>query len=321
MKIHSSLSLGLTLLLIGCGQPKIPGCDLTQSPDGVELFAPGFISTGLYERDIAITPEGDELIYTLGNYRQTRRCLVRILKNSTGWSEKTILPFSGLYNDIEPFFSPDGQQLFFASDRPIYGNPERKDYNIWVSERNGAGWGDPVPLDSVINTAGDEFYPSVSKNGNLYFTATRVNAVGKEDIFRSIFQKGRYLPPQPLDTSINTVVYEFNAFVSPDEDLLIFSAYGRPDDLGGGDLYFSRKDTAGNWAPARNMGKHINSDRLDYCPFVDFPRGNFYFTSDRSALPASRTGTVAEFTAQANGVLNGMGDIYRISIEASVADH
>src|SRR5690606_24289710 len=106
--------------------------------------------------------------------------------------------------------------------RPVGADSTRSDYNIWVSDRTGHTWGEPQPLMQEINSRQDEFYPSVSRNGNLYFTSVRENGVGSEDIFVSRWVDGSYLYPEPLDSAINTSTYEFNAYVTPDEDLIIF---------------------------------------------------------------------------------------------------
>ena len=288
--------------------------DLVNTPNKVELFAKGVISTKLYERDIAISPKGDEIIFTVGDYKQSKRCLVIIKKTGNKWGGKEIIRFSGQYFDIEPCFSVDGNNLYFASNRPIYSNSKRNDFNIWISKRTNNGWSDPEPLPSNINTENNEFFPSISKNNNLYFTSVRENGIGKEDIFLSKYVSGKYLDPIPLDTNINTLLYEFNAYINPDENLIIFSSYGRKSDLGGGDLYYSRKDKYGNWTTAINMGPTINSDKLDYCPFIDIPRSNFYFTSERMLSISERISDVNEIEAIADNILNGMGNIYRIHL-------
>lgn len=297
-----------------CRPDKRKDIDLDFSPDQVEVFAEGIISTRLYERDIAVSPGKDEIIYTLSDYRQLKRCLVSIERKGNSWGNKKIPGFSGTYNDIEPFFSPEGDKLYFASDRPMDNDSTRNDFNIWVSERNKNGWGEPQPLDSIINTERDEFYPSLSKNGNIYFTSVRGNGPGSEDIFVSRFVNGTYTEPEPLDSAVNSPTYEFNAFISPDEDLLIFSSYGRQDDLGGGDLYYSRKNKDGTWEKAVHMAPGINSDKLDYCPFLDVATGNFYFTSDRILSTANKIDSVSELENFANGVFNGMGNIYRVQL-------
>ncbi len=297
-----------------CHTGKPIQIDLGSVPSRVEVFADGIVSTTLFERDIAISPDGNEIIFTLGDYRQSRRCLVRFVKVDGMWSKKEILSFSGRYHDIEPAFSVDGKKLFFASNRPVGADSTRSDYNIWVSDRTGHTWGEPQPLMQEINSRQDEFYPSVSRNGNLYFTSVRENGVGSEDIFVSRWVDGSYLYPEPLDSAINTSTYEFNAYVTPDEDLIIFSSFGRKDDLGGGDLYYSRKDKFGNWKPALNMGPKVNSAYIDFCPFIDFQRGNFYFTSQRVIPSDAKLQSISELEEYSNGVLNGMGNIFRVGL-------
>lgn len=305
------------LLLIGCQSQMDHSImiDLSVKPSQAEVLAPGLISTGLYERDIAITSDRTELIYTLGDQKQLSRCLVSYRKTINGWEGPKILPFSGEHQDIEPFFSVDDQKLYFASDRPIHGDTSRSDYNIWVVDRTPEGWASPIALSDNINTEGQEFFPSVARNGNLYFTATREDGIGLEDIFVSEFRDGSYQDAVVLDSSINTSTYEFNAFVSPDETMIIFSSFARDDGFGGGDLYYSRKDENGNWSQSMNMGPKINSDKLDYCPFLDFENEVFYFTSERVGairVPIHSIETIASFSQSPE---NGFGDLYRISTD------
>ena len=290
--------------------------EIDQSPDSLEIFAANTVSTALYERDMAILPSGDMIIYTLGNHKQTRRCLVAVEKMKNGWSTPEILPISGRFQDIEPFFTPDGNRLYFASNRPIDQDSSRSDYNIWYADKLADGWASPVALDTLINTKGDEFYPSLSSWGNLYFTATRNDGLGLEDIFLSENSNGTFQKPIPLDSAINSTKYEFNAYISPAEDLIIFSSYGRSDGLGGGDLYFSTKSDNGSWMEAKNMGALVNSSKLDYCPFVDWEHNNFYFTSDRAAVPEHQLSSIKELVEISNHVLNGHGNIFRVSLKS-----
>jgi hypothetical protein len=177
-------------------------------------------------------------------------------------------------------------------------------------------WGEPRNIGAPVNTADDEFYPSVTKSGNLYFTAAYKNAVGKEDIYCAIWENGKYNEPVPLDTAVNSATYEFNAFVSPDEDFIIFTSYGRKDDKGRGDLYMSRKDALGRWQPAKNLS-FINSDKIDYCPFVSADKKILFFTSARAApkQPGDKAIKLAELINFYTGPQNGSGDIYFINFE------
>lgn len=307
------------LLNTSC-QPSKPATysqvNLEITPDSVSVFAPGIVSTALYERDLAISPDKSEIIWTLGDYKQSVRCLVHIRQDKSGiWSSPQILPFSGSFQDIEPFISPDGSDLFFASTRPTAVDDSTEDYNIWMSKKGPYGWERPVPLPAVINTPQQEFYPSMASNGNLYFTATREEGIGREDIYVSRLENGEYQPAVPLDTGVNTAAYEFNAWISPDEELLIFSSFGRPDDLGGGDLYLSRKSADGRWQSATHFPEGINSNKLDYCPFVDVENGILYFSSERVGEKPDIILSIDQLSAQADQILNGMSNIYRVKFE------
>jgi hypothetical protein len=66
---------------------------------------------------------------------------------------------------------------------------------------------------------------------------------------------------------------------------------------------------------AVNPGKPVNSEKLDYCPFVDVPRGNFYFTSERGSDHLAPVTSVSDFVKQANQPGNGLGDLYRVRYE------
>jgi Tol biopolymer transport system component len=278
-----------------------------------EVFLPEKIATGNSERDMSISPSGDELFYTIQDPKTGYSQIAHLRKSENGMGSPETATFSGKYSDMEASFSPDGNKIYFVSNRPLKPNGKIKDYDIWVTERKNGKW-EPINLGEPINSEQDEFYPSVSANGNIYFTAVRKNGIGKEDIFVSKFNNGKYLEATPLDTNINSKLYEFNAYVSPDESFIIFTGYGRKDDLGKGDLYMAKKDTSGNWMPAYHLGNKINSNALDYCPFVDFEKKKLYFTSEKSASSQlyQKEKKLDEFKNYLNNVGNGNGDIYFI---------
>lgn len=309
----------LTFLLLNCqsnsDHAKTYFIDTQTVADDLALFGENVISTELYERDLAISPQGNQLIYTLADYKQNKRCLVVLNKENGNWKYPEILKISGKYQDIEPFYSNNGNRLYFASNRPIYNDKTRDDYNIWFSDRINGDWSEPVALDSIINTKSDEFFPSLSNKGNLFFTTTRDYGMGREDIFMSELIDGKFQSPQPLPVEINSGLFEFNACISPEEDLIIFSSFGRPDGFGGGDLYISRKDKEGKWTQSKNLGGQINSDKLDYSPFVDWKSGNFYFTSERTTLDNKKLENISKLKELSHSTLNGFGNIYKIGFD------
>jgi hypothetical protein len=281
------------------------------------LVAENVISTGLGERDFALSPDGKELLYTLQSGQGVFQTILYMRKDQAGnWSKPEIAPFAGRYSDLEPAFSPDGKRVFFSSNRPVTGSAT-KDFDIWFVEKAVNGWGEPQNVGAPVNTSADEFYPSVTKSGNLYFTAAYKHAVGKEDIWVAKWENGKYSEAVSLDTTVNSKLYEFNAFVSPDEDFIIFTSFGRKDDKGRGDLYMSMKDASGKWAPARNLA-FLNSDKLDYCPFVSFDKKTLFFTSERHSLKnmyLEAAVKIDELTRSLKNTQNGLSDVYQVSFE------
>jgi hypothetical protein len=182
-------------------------------------------------------------------------------------------------------------------------------------QKKGIGWGPPVRMDNLINTDKDEFYPSLAKNGNLYFT--RDNGDTKDDIFFSPFKDGKYELPVAMTDAVNSKGYDFNAFIDPDENFIIFSSYKRTDELGGGDLYYSLRK-GGIWLPAVHFGKGINSPALDYSPFVSSDRRYFFFASKKQLMkfPFQKPKTAEEIREILQIYGNGNDDIYIMNFKA-----
>lgn len=309
------ISLPFLLLNAVTAQTKI---SLSNPPAAPELFLKGVISTGLSERDFALSPDETEMFYTLQSPLGYFQTIVYMKKDAKGvWSKPEIAVFAGMYSDLEPAFSPDGKRLYFSSNRPVNGNAI-KDFDIWYVEKQDQVWSTtPVNVGAPVNTAGNEFYPSITKSGNLYFTGVYNNkGVGREDIYMAQWQNGKFQDPVALDTNINSKVDEFNAFVSPDEDFILFTSFGRKDDMGRSDLYISRKGTDGKWTPAKHL-TILNSNRIDYCPFVSFDKKKIFFTSERNSFKQSfeKPVKLQELQTQFTTPLNGGGDIYWMSFE------
>ena len=55
--------------------------------------------------------------------------------------------------------------------------------DIWVSERNGTFWEEPLNLGPEVNSAGDEVFPAFDSNGRLYFASNGHPTLGGLDIF------------------------------------------------------------------------------------------------------------------------------------------
>lgn len=83
--------------------------------------------------------------------------------------------------ELTPAFTPDGQSLYFLSNRPGGAGGD----DLWVSQRQPDGsWGEPLNLGSPINTAASEAAPSFSRDGHwMYFASNRSGSVGLHDMW------------------------------------------------------------------------------------------------------------------------------------------
>jgi len=290
-----------------------------------ELFAPGVISTPLDELDAAFMPDGKTVYYAISSpgpaTDQVGTIVVSSLRNGV-WTPPVVAPFSGRYSDYDPFVSPDGQHLFFISTRPVgeVAKRGRLDYDIWVVDRAGTGWGEPHNLGAPINSPAPEYYPSVASDGTLYFSTVRPDSKGHFNLYRSKPVAGGYSSPENLGAVLNGAYDNIDNVIAPDQSFIIFVSYGRPDALGNGDLYISfNKD--GSWTPPKNLGAPINSVALDYTPSVS-PDGMYlYWASNRGFEdhPFSRPLSIAQLRDSLGSIRNGNGNIYRIPLAPVLA--
>jgi Tol biopolymer transport system component len=291
---------------------------LERAPAQLTIFGEGLISTAINERDFAISPDGKEIYFTIASPRSDFQTIVFCKQVKSGeWTKPEVVSFAGLYSDLEPAFSADGKTLYFASNRPVSGTGT-KDFDIWKVKRDNNGWGTPVNLGAPINTEYDEFYPSITKAGHLYLTASyKGQGRGREDIYRAEWKENKYQTPQPLDSAVNSNLDEFNAFVGPDEDYILFTCFGKRDDAGGGDLYMSMKDASGKWLPAKCLTE-LNSKYLEYCPYVS-PDGRKLFLTSTRYNPVKSFSNKTDYATIKNlssQTLNNQGNIYWVDFEA-----
>ncbi len=276
-----------------------------------EFFAPGIVSDEFGNRDMAISPEGDELFFTLQHFggRIISTILYSKLINGN-WSNPEVSSFCGKFSDLEPAFSPDGKRLYFVSNRPLHDtSTEVKDYDIWFVEKQNGNWTKPVRMTEPVNSAKDEFYPAITKSGNIYFTRNMDEK--DEDIVVCKFQSGKYDTAVSLPAAINSAGGEFNAFVDADEKFIIFTGYKRKGNYGSGDLFISFNKN-GIWTEAKNLGDKINGPGLTYCPYISPDKKYFFFTSSRGYFspPFAYRQSLKDLKKLMHSPLNGWDNIY-----------
>jgi Tol biopolymer transport system component len=235
------------------------------------------------------------------------------------WTRPQLVPFSGRFYDGEFSLSPDGNALYFTSNRPLAGTGEPEDYyNLWVATRTKNGWTEPSSLGSSINSQNPDLFPhspSVTSDGTLYFYLRTKDEQGNWDIYSSRLVEGSYIKPERLGDEINSDQWEFDPFIAPDESYLIFCSRA-PGGYGASDLYISFRKEDGSWTKALNLGDKVNSIRWEFSPCIT-PDGKYLFFASNRRFRLSRSKITMTFEAkikfldrELNSPGNGHSDFY-----------
>jgi hypothetical protein len=116
--------------------------------------------------------------------------------------EKSPLDFcTGDYNYSHPALSSDDALLVFASDKDgSYGGMD-----LFLSRKSGGKWTTPENLGKSINTTGNEFFPFLDSDNNLYFSSDGLKGYGGYDLFTCKFNGTGWGKPKNLGNRLNSV--------------------------------------------------------------------------------------------------------------------
>ncbi|MEE4256023.1 MAG: pyridoxamine 5'-phosphate oxidase family protein [Bacteroidales bacterium] len=279
----------LLVTLLGAGlsnaqsQFELKGPYLGQESPGDTgaVFAPDFISTDAGELNSVFCCNGNEFYFSRRGIPGKPSVLMVSQRTNDIWSEPQPLEFSGIYSDIDLYIAHDGGSLIFCSTRPHHkGDAEKADHDLWIAKRYGNAWSEPEPFAPGAMSEYEDFYPVLAASGNLYFNSQR-GGRGGNNIYCSHFIDGNYSEAIMLPAPINTEHWEFDAFLTRDENTIVFSST-RPGGYGGADIYVSRKEPDGSWSDPRNLGPAVNSASYEYGASIS-PDGKYlFYTSSRN---------------------------------------
>jgi len=189
----------------------IPGIEWTKYAE----FAKE-IQTKLNNGPVTFNASGDTMYYSRNRIVEGDAKKLSVYRNKLGlfssvyngqeWTMVREFRFnSEWYNITSPCLSPDGQRLYFASDRPDgFGGAD-----IYYCRLRNGYWEEPVNLGPAVNTSGNESYPYINEVGELFFSSD-VSGFGGKDIFVTKEKRTNiWYPPVHLDAPINS---EFDDF-------------------------------------------------------------------------------------------------------------
>jgi len=291
---------------------------LGQSPPGLEpmLFAEGLISTGLHDDGAPrFSPDGREVYFR--KWAVPHDIIGFMRREGDRWTAPTMFRPFGRYVVSVPIFKTDGTGAYFLSRRPIAGEGEPADYNVWFAEKGPSGWGPLTAVGPPLNTPDDEYPYSISDSGTLYLQGRYADTLGGFDVYCSRLLNGAHDPARNLGAPVNTEFSESAPFVARDESFIVYSSYGRPDSYRGIDLYVTFRKADGTWTPGVNLGPEVNSPAADKFPALSPDENYLFFVSDRGADRSYEFSDLsyADLMRRNLGPRNGEGDVYWVSAE------
>lgn len=155
------------------------------------VILPGNVNTSEEEGAASLNFRSSNLYFTRCTYHKKRDKGCRIFlarKSGSMWGRVVEINILGIPDHVSighPAISDDELTLYFAAEGlPVnYGG---KDIYVVHREKRNQDFGVPMNLGPIINTSGDEMYPHIRRNGDLYFSSNGHPGMGGLDIFKAI---------------------------------------------------------------------------------------------------------------------------------------
>lgn len=192
------------------------------------------INTGEEEGASTLSANGEQMIFTRCRYDKQEPQGAELYSSSQSrgaWSEPIKLQVVGdSIIAAHPALNADGSVLYFVSDMP--GGYGGKD--IYRASKDGGTYSNAENLGPAINTSGDEMFPYVRDNGELYFASNSHIGMGGFDLFVANEDEEGNWAIQNMGSPINSPADDFGIAYVQGENKGMFSSNrkgSRGDDL------------------------------------------------------------------------------------------
>jgi hypothetical protein len=102
---------------------------------------------------------------------------------------------------------------------------------------------------------------------------------GACDLYISYKTGDKWSEPENLGPNVNSPAQDTQPALSSDGKTLYFAS-NRAGSLGSLDIWVAKMDEKGEWQPAQNLGKNINTTGKEESPFIHANNRYLYFSSD-----------------------------------------
>jgi hypothetical protein len=222
----------------------------------IERWSGPPISSDQYESHPAFDPRTRDLYFVRGapNFSNWR-----LMMSACGPHRQRRAPIPPSFAapdavEADPWFTPEGDTLYFISARPENGVAQRE-LDIWAVSRGADNvWRQPEHLPQPVNSPAQEWFPRLGPDGWLYCGSNRRGGLGQTDIYRAHADGVGGWRVENLGPNINSPGDEYEAELSPDGRRMILMADG--------DLYESDYRD-GEWTPRVKLPRDVNTEVME----------------------------------------------------------
>src|SRR5450759_1099387 len=146
----------------------------------------------------------------------------------------------------------------------------------------------PVSVGTGINTSDDEYWPSITADGQTLMFTRQPNMINnpgftgvvQEDFYISYLSDNTWQKAFNAGAPLNTIQNEGAQTLSSNGSYMFFTACNRPGGIGNCDLYFSAFNN-GKWSEPSNLGMPVNTKHWESTPSISADGRTLFFSSSR----------------------------------------
>lgn len=247
--------------------------------ESAQLWAPDLVSTPQSEVRVTFSPDGHRMLWGAIGWADGAGGwdIYESRRTGSGWSQPSLASFNSERNDFDPSFAPDGSGVFFFSNRS--GGFGKDDLYFVPFESKSLTYGAAVNLGSIVNTAGEEWAPVLSRDGRrLMFASDGHGGAGKHDLFVAHRRGGEWADVTNI-VALNSPQEDFDAAFLHDDRSIVYSR----GDLEGTVVLYLSEYRDGELQPGVRLPQAINSSEAGAWTFgpsiSPHDPGVLYFTS------------------------------------------
>ncbi len=191
------------------------------------------------------------------------------------------------YAEAKPVLSPDGNTLYFVrQNAPENYGGKGDDQDIYYSNLINGKWTVAQNIGSPLNDKYPNGICSISPDGNKIWVINAYGQNGQVENGISVSEKqpdGSWSKPKKLNIEEYQNLNRFQDYYISASGKTLILAIETDESFGDQDIYVSFDRGDDNWTKPQNLGRVINTENVEYAPFLSSDEKILYFSSNGHA--------------------------------------